>query len=428
MTMSDPSAELDSSAPASANPTGLPHRLLSLDTYRGLIMCTLAANGLALATTAKQLGHGVDASVISSVGQIWQWLAFHNSHPFWNSQFYVFGCSYWDLIQPSFMFMVGVSMAYSYAGRKARGDSDSMMLGHALYRAVFLILLGVFLRSNGRAETYWTFEDVVTQIGLGYVFLFFLVNRSLKTQGAVLSGILIGYWALFALWPLPGPDFDPESAGVPKDWTHTYTGFFAHWNKNANPAHYFDVWFLNLFPRSRPFLFNGGGYNTLNFIPSMGTMLIGLMAGTLLKRQREPNLETARTLALAGVSGLAIGLILDWTGVCPLVKRIWTPGFTLFGTGWCLLFLAALYLVIDFFGQKKWAFPAQVVGLNSITMYMMTWLVADWIRVTLLTHLGEGPFQVLGSPLELFLQNLVVAIFLWLICFWMYKRRIFLRI
>ncbi len=88
-------------------------RLLSLDAFRGLVMCTLAVNGFAFASTAKRLGYGPDADVDTYAGSIWQFLAFHNTHPEWNSQFYVVGCSFWDLIQPAFMFMVGVAMPYS---------------------------------------------------------------------------------------------------------------------------------------------------------------------------------------------------------------------------------------------------------------------------------------------------------------------------
>ena len=98
------------------------------------------------------------------------------------------GCAAWDLIQPSFMFMVGVAMAYSCASRQAHGQTYGQMLRHAIVRSIVLVLLGVFLRSDGKAETYFTFEDVLSQIGLGYTFLFLLWGRSTWVQlGAALG-------------------------------------------------------------------------------------------------------------------------------------------------------------------------------------------------------------------------------------------------
>ena len=137
------------------------------------------------------------------------------------------------------------------------------------------MLLGIFLRSMERPTTYWTFEDTLTQIGMGYTFLFLLAFTSLRVQVAVFAVILVGFWAAFALYPLPGPDFDYTQVGVPANWPHLYTGFLAHFNKNSNLSWAFDVWFLNLFPRESPFRFNEGGWSTLSFIPTLATMMLG---------------------------------------------------------------------------------------------------------------------------------------------------------
>src|SRR5215213_6570529 len=236
----------------------LPQRLVSLDAFRGLVMLAMASDGLRIAQVAR--------SFPSS--PTWQFLAYHFDHVPW------VGCAVWDMIQPSFMFMVGTSMAFSYAGRAARGDSYGKMFRHAVVRALVLVLLGIFLRSRSTSETNFTFEDVLTQIGLGYVFLFLLWGRSFRVQLLAAVVILAAYWALFFFWPLPPADYDWQAVGVPADWPHL-TGNSAHWDKNANPGHYFDQWFLNLFPRSNPWVFNGGGYLTLSFIPSLATMLFG---------------------------------------------------------------------------------------------------------------------------------------------------------
>ena len=102
---------------------------------------------------------------------------------------------------------------------------------------------------------------------------------SLRVQVGVFVVLLVAFWAAFVAYPLPPAGFDYARVGVPADWPHLYTGFLAHFNKNANLSWAFDVWFLNLFPRVKPFVENSGGYLTLSFIPTLGTMLLGLAAG-----------------------------------------------------------------------------------------------------------------------------------------------------
>lgn len=398
-------------SPTPPEPLTATPRLVSLDAYRGFTMLAMASEGLGLRHVAEHFPNS----------EVWQEVGRQFGHVPW------VGCVAWDLIQPSFMFMVGLSMAYSYAGRRKRGQSYGRMLGHAIFRAIILTLLGVFLRSNHRPDTYWTFEDVVSQIGLGYVFLFLLWGRSAKVQFAAGLGVLIGYWALFALWPLPGPDYDFASAGVDPNWQHNLTGFAAHWNKNTNPAHAFDLWLLNQFPRSTPFLNNGGGYQTLSFIPSLATMIFGLMAGELLRSDRGGGRKLA-WLVGCGIVAMVVGYAFNFYNICPVVKRIWTPSWTIYSTGSCLLILAAFYCVIDLWGLKRWAWPGVVVGMNSIAMYIMASLLKGWIRETAKTHLGQKFYLSLGEAYAPFVEDFTTLLVLWLICVWMYRRKIFLRI
>jgi predicted acyltransferase len=150
--------------------------------------------------------------------------------------------------------------------------------------------LAIFLISPWGRQTNFSFSTVLAQIGLGYVFVVLLRGRGVAVQSLVAMAILMGYWALFALWPLPPADFNQATVGVSADWfeKNGLTGFFAHWNKNTNFAAWIDSGFLNLFPREKKFEFEPGGYQTLNFIPSMVTMIIGLMAGELLRSARPP--------------------------------------------------------------------------------------------------------------------------------------------
>src|SRR5437763_11935636 len=313
-----------STAPPPAAP-----RVAAIDAYRGLVMFLMMAEVLRLGRIAKGLPES----------SLWQFLAHHQSHV------ECAGCSPHDLIQPSFSFLVGAALPFSLAVRAARGQDKARMVAHAAWRALVLVLLGVFLRSVGKPRTNFTFEDTLSQIGLGYLPLFLLALGPPKGWWAALVAILVGYWAAFALYPLPGPDFDYAAAGVSADWPHNYSGFAAHWNKNTNLVWAFDTWFLNLFPRDKPFLINAGGYATLSFIPTLGTMILGLIAGDRLRRG-DPGRATVGWFVVTGAICLALGLAADEFGLCPSVKRIWTPSWVLVSGGWCYLFLAAFYGVI----------------------------------------------------------------------------------
>jgi len=295
-------------------------------------------------------------------------------------------------------------------------------------------LLGVFLRSIGRKETYFTFEDTLSQIGMGYLPLFLIALAPRKVHWLALVICLASYWAAFALYPLPSSNFDYAAVGVPADWPHQLTGFAAHWNKNSNLAWAFDTWFLNLFPRSEAFAFNRGGYATLSFIPTLATMLLGLIAGGWLRdatvsKEAGPSAKgTIGRLLLAGVICLTLGQLLHYSGICPSVKRIWTPAWTIFSGGWCFVLLAAFYGIMDLAGFKAWAFPLRVIGMNSIAAYLIAHLFDHFIPTALKTHLGQNFFRVFGEAYEPFLTGLAVLAIYWLILFWMYRRKIFLRI
>ena len=249
----------------------------------------------------------------------------------------------------------------------------------------------------------------------------------MRDQWVALGILLVGYWAAFVLFPLPPADFDFEKVGVPRDWPHLMSGFSACWNKNSNLAWAFDTWFLNIFPRDHPFTHNGGGYATLSFIPTLGTMILGLIAGGVVRSARAP-WEKVRWLGIAGAACLAGGWLLGAMGVCPVVKRIWTPSWTIFSGGWCFLLLAGFYLVIDLWQRKAWAFPLVVIGMNSIAAYMIAHLFEDFIRDALRTHLGAGFFTAFGYAYEPFVLGSAILLSYWLILYWMYKRKLFLRI
>ena len=140
---------------------------------------------------------------------------------------------------------------------------------HAWWRALLLILIGVFLKSLDASRTVWSFHDTLSQIGMGYGFLFLLGFRPVRDQWIALAIILVGYFAAFGLFPLPPADFDYERVAVTANWLkeNGQSGFAAHWQKNSNLAWAFDTWYINLFPRDKAFVGEGDGYATLSFVP-----------------------------------------------------------------------------------------------------------------------------------------------------------------
>ncbi|MEJ7608361.1 MAG: hypothetical protein WKF37_19365 [Bryobacteraceae bacterium] len=182
-------------------------RNLAVDAYRGIVMFLMMAEVLQLAKVAA----------LHPGNWFWQVLAYHQTHVEWA------GASLHDLIQPSFSFLVGVALPYSIASRVGRGGSFRSMYGHALLRSLILIGLGIFLRSTHSPRTNFTFEDTLTQIGLGYPFLFALGFAKPKWQWTAVGVILFSYWLAWAIYPIEMRE--------PSD---QFTGFLAHWNKNKN--------------------------------------------------------------------------------------------------------------------------------------------------------------------------------------------------
>jgi predicted acyltransferase len=403
---------------------------------------------------------------------LWQSLAAEATHVQWS------GAAVWDLINPAFLFLVGVAMPLSVAARRQRGESRARIYGHLLLRAAALFLLplilripqdtpvqvlaplalfGIGFRVSGFAVrrlhaparyaklidvAWWLtilglgiaylathiddigdygFAHVLSQIALASVFAFLLVGRPLRVQLGVTAAILVFYWALFAGYPLPGPEFNPAAHGV-RPGDEVFTGFFAHWNKGSNPAALFDTWFLNLFPRAAPFSFDHHGLATLNFVPSIATMAFGIMAGELLQSGRETR-EIRKRLAGAGAITLLAGLLAaEW--LCPLVKPIWTPSWTLASGGACLLLLATISLIFERARWRAAATALVVLGTNTMLLYVLS-MNYRW-RFTLLPQRITG-LDLYGGAYGPLRQSLVFLAMMWVLAWVLYRRRIFVK-
>jgi len=185
---------------------------------------------------------------------------------------------------------------------------------------------------------------------------------------------------------------------------------------------------MNLFPRENPFLFNSGGYSTLSFIPTLGTMVLGLLAGNILHSSVTAR-KKLNSFAMYGAGLILFGIILHFAGINPIVKRIWTPAWTIFSGGICFLFLAMFYGLIDMKDRKKGTFFLMVIGVNSIAAYV----IADGgmrnvINDSLFIHLGKNFDQILGPAYATLISGGLVLFLEWLILYWMYKKKLFIKI
>lgn len=392
----------DSPTPSS----GAPDRLVSLDAFRGLTMLFMASSGFGVAQIAK--AHPDSA--------FWELLRYNTSHAAW------IGGGAWDMIQPAFMFMVGMALPFSSSRRTAEGQDQRKLWLHTCWRAFVLVALGVFLSTSAGSRPNFIFTNVLAQIGLGYVFLTLLVGKGWKIQLGAIGVIAVATWAAFVLTPVAGPGTDFKSLGV-TEAGQTLDGLWAHWNMNANFGAAFDQWFLNLFPREKPFVFNNGGYQTLNFVPALITMILGLMAGENLRSGKTTG-EKLGWLIKAGALCLVLALVTGTT-LCPVIKRLWTPSWAFYSGAVVLWTFALFYWVIDIKGHKAWTFPLVVVGMNSIAIYVAYQLTAGWIRSVGRTWLGNGLFEGTTGALT---QSLLVLAVLWTFCWWLWKRKVFIRI
>lgn len=383
-------------------------RLLSLDVYRGIVMFLVGMRLMELDEVAKKFPES----------GLWQFIGSHSGHVPW------VGCSLNDLIHPSFVFLTGTALVFSVTSRISKGQSKVHLTLHALWRSVALLFLGIYIRSLGRDMTNWTFEETLTQTGLAYMPAFALAFCGNKTRWFWCIGLLIAHWLIFVLHPIMPPHTDPDAWNVPAAWKHDFSGFFEHWNHNRNAGWSFDLWLLNEFPRERPYVGYLGGYTTLNVLSTIPTMILGMMAGTWLKQLAQPG----RRLVIAGVIGIAISLGMHFGGVCPIVKHLWTPAWAIFSGGCCFLILAALRYIVDVRQWRRWSFAFVVVGTNSLAFYLMRHALEVPLAKGLKQHLGKEIFRVFGRPYQPVLIGACSLAILWLIAFWMYRRKIFIKL
>jgi heparan-alpha-glucosaminide N-acetyltransferase len=281
-------------------------RYLALDAYRGYIMFVLVSGGFGLAELAKR--RPAFTGIANQFDHMpWEWITF------------------WDLIQPAFMFMVGVAMPFALAHRREQGDTERQLFWHVAARSLRLILMSQILVSISSGKMHFQLINVLAQIGITYFLCYLIMQLRFRWQALIAALLLLGHWAVFVAFPgTEGPFLSKTTnIGAVLD-----TFVFGH----PNP----DDW------------------ATINFITSTVTTLFGVWTGQLLQSKKSHG-QKMRIIALSAVACLGLGLVIQpWN---PIIKRICTTSFTLYSAGWVLLMLLAFYWVVEVKGYRKWTFP-----------------------------------------------------------------------
>jgi predicted acyltransferase len=357
-------------------------RLASLDLFRGVTMFLLIGEATGLYELLRE--PALNGTLLGTIG------AQLEHHP-WN------GLHFWDLIQPFFMFIVGVAMPFSIGKRWQRGDTWSQTFRHVLIRSGLLLLFGWALYCVGPGRLTFELWNVLAQLSFTYLVAFLMMRKSAPVQIGFTLLLLLSTELLYRLWSVPG------------------------FNQPFVPDHGFGAWVDLAIMRK----LSDGHWVAFNAVPTTAHTIWGVLAGQVLKSGRTP-WQKIRILVIAGGIGVVAGYALD--PVTPIIKRICTSSFVIVSGGWCLLALAFCYWLIDVMGREKWAVFFNIVGMNSLFIYLFTNTGgAEWFhRVSRPFTMGLSAWAgTLGAEI---VTSIVVWGMLWGLCFWLYKKRIFIRI
>ncbi|MFH0759088.1 MAG: DUF5009 domain-containing protein [Bacteroidota bacterium] len=362
-------------------------RLHSLDLFRGLVMFLLVAEGAGIYHTWL---------AVTEPGTFMHALATQFHHHPWN------GLRFWDLIQPYFMFIVGVAMWFSVSKRLERGDPKRDVTFHILRRCLLLLAFGVGLHIGYRGHLVWELWNVLSQLSVTILIAYALLKLPGRTQLLISVGLLVLSELLYRFTGIPGYD--------------------QPFVKDHNFGSFMDMVLMGK-------INNGGGWVAINCIPTAAHTIWGVLAGKLLASSK-PGLQKVKLLLIYGGTALLLGYVLDWTGADPIIKRICTASFVLTSGGWALLTLALFYWVVDIRGSKKWTWFFAVVGMNPIFIYLfMETAGSQWLVGFSGAFITDGLMRLgAGEHLALFINSVGVLAMAWGLCYWLYKHKVFFKI
>jgi|WetSurMetagenome_2_1015567.scaffolds.fasta_scaffold00496_16 predicted acyltransferase len=356
-------------------------RIMSVDALRGFDMFWIIGGSSVIIGLSKATGGSLNFLVPQFEHVRWE------------------GLHFFDLIWPLFMFIVGVSIPLSVEKRKAEGTTKRSLYLHAVRRAAILFILGMVLQ-GGLLK--WDLSQlhpcysVLHGIAAGYLIAIAVVMElKPKMQVAVIAVFLLVYWAMLELIPVPG-----IGAGV--------------LTPDGNVATYVDQMVLGRFHH---------GENTwfLSYLGFASSVLLGVLAGHILMLPRTEKTKVL-TLIISGVACIALGLL--WSLALPIIKLLWTSSFVLIGGGFGFLMLALFYWIIDVKGYRRWAFFFTVIGMNSIAVYVGAML----INFQQIGNIFVGNLLPRIGPWDDFVSALTAVTIIWLVLYWMYRTRSFVKL
>jgi predicted acyltransferase len=357
-------------------------RLLSLDFFRGLTMFLL------IAEATKFYNHivspGLEGFWIYTLG-----MQFHH-HP-WN------GLRFWDLIQPFFMFIVGVAMPLSYKNRIQKGETHSEIFKHIAIRSFILLLLGWWLYCINAGKITFHFQNVLAQLSVTIFIAFLIMRKPAVTQ------ILISL-ALLALTEIIYRTF----------WVEGFDQPFV-------PAQNFGAWFDMLIAGS----LSRGHWVSINAIPTAAHTIWGVLVGQLLLSNKT-NQKKLLIMVVAGLVTLAIGYGLD--PITPIIKRISTTSFVFASGGWTFLAFAFSFWLIDMMKVHKGVLFFAVVGMNPLFIYLFAHIGGAELIRKIIHPFTTSIFSWTGDLGGNLITSSLTILGLWYICYWMYKRKLFIKI
>ncbi len=361
-------------------------RLYSLDALRGFDMFWIMG--------AEEIFHQLAKITGSPFMQV---LSTEFTHPDWH------GFHFYDLIFPLFLFMAGVATPYSLGKEIEKGKSKDQLLFRVIKRGLILVLLGV-VYNNGlelRPFSEIRFGSVLGRIGLAYMFAN-IIYLYTKQRGQIIwfCSLLIGYWLLILFNAAPGfsrGDLTMEG------------NFISYLDRLVMPGKLY----LGIHDPE-------GLFST---IPAIGTGLLGIYAGNLLKNSPITMQRKALHLLIMGIVSLVLAQI--WNLIFPINKNLWTSSFVLHVGGYSLILLSLFYYVIDILGFKKWAFFFSVIGMNSILIYMSGQFI-NWHYTT--ESIFKWLVQWIGEPYNAVIFVMCLLLVKWVFLYVLYKKNVFLRV
>jgi len=358
-------------------------RLVSLDAYRGITMFLLVGESAMI--------YGVFQGLFSEGSFGYLFFNQFTHHP-WN------GLRFWDLIQPFFMFIVGVAMPFSLNKRLANQGDQKKVTRHILKRCLLLFLFGTGLYCIHAGELVFELWNVLTQLSFTILFTYFLIRKPFKYQFAISIGLLVLTELMYRL-------YDPAAPFI----------------KGENFGSYIDMILMGKI--------SNGGWVAINCIPTAAHTLWGAMCGNVLLGKKT-NAIKIKYLVIAGLSGLVLGYGLDWLGITPIIKRICTSSFILASGGWAILVLAFFFWFIDVKKVNKWTFTFTVVGMNSIFIYLFANLLGHQWLTNVVHIFNYGFLEPIGFPEEILalLNGIFTLAIMWYLCYFLYKKKVFFKI